>query len=80
MIVANSAYVEHLSLEGFIFGPDFVSDFINGSHFTAAWPHFVISEADGLIKVYNVELNLSVELNLIDKAYIMVLSLILLPW
>ena len=72
MSVVNSAYVEPLSLDGFIFGPDFVLEF-NESHFTAAWPNFVISEADNLIQVGSDALNPSVVYpmggNMVDKTY-----------
>ena len=59
MCIVNFAFVESLLLDGYIFGPDFVLEW-NGSHFTATWPHFLISEADNLVKVGDVALNLSV--------------------
>ena len=60
MSIVNSAFVEpRLPLNGYIFGPNFVLEW-NGSHFTATWPHFVITEADNLDKVGDVALNPSV--------------------
>ena len=57
MSVAQAAYyVEPLVI---FLGPDFVLDF-NGSHFTAVCFHFVIFEADNLLRVGNVTLNPSV--------------------
>ena len=56
MSIVNSAFVEPLPLDGYIFGPDFALEW-NGSHFTVTWPHFVISEADNLVKVGDVALN-----------------------
>ena len=74
MSVAQAAFVEPLPLEGYIFGPDIVLDYFQGSHFTAVWHHFVISEADNLLRVVgNVALNPSVVYpvggNLVDKGY-----------
>ena len=34
MSIVNSAFVEPLPLDGYIFGPDFILEW-NGSHFTA---------------------------------------------
>ena len=81
MNVAIFAYVEPLSLECFIFGPDCVLDFNGRYFFTATWPHFAVSEADQLIKVGDVALLESqcclpdaMGGNVADKSYTSILS------
>ena len=54
MSIFNSAYVEPLPLDCYIFGPDFVLEW-NGRQFNATWSHFVISEADNLVNPYMTE-------------------------
>ncbi len=82
---SQAPYIEPLPLKGYIFGPDFILDF-NGSHFTAIWPHFVISEADNLLRLGNDVLNPSVVYpvvgNLVDKGYMVSLpdAAILANW
>jgi hypothetical protein len=82
MSIAQAAYVEPLPLEGYIFGLDVVLEWI-GSHFTAVWPHFSISEADNVLRVGNTALNPRVVYplggNLVDKSYMASLPDELLP-
>jgi hypothetical protein len=66
MSIVNSAFIEPLPLDDYIFGSDFILEW-NG-------PHFVISEADNLVKVGDVTLNPSVVYplggNVVGKTYI----------